>query len=160
MSSPLYKDYDLAIEQYDAAATLEPRNVECHLKLANLYEIKRDFDQAIKIYKKILKHDNNCFKALMKLGLVQIRNDIRDKGLQNLKLAYKIDPEDLELKIKLADVYIKNGNIGIASDLAEAALEQDPNNSETHYIMGKVYQHKDMVDEALDSYKTALTFPH
>jgi Tfp pilus assembly protein PilF len=36
----------------------------------------------------------------------------------------------------------------------------DPNNSECHYIIGKVYQQKDMVDEALDSYKLALTFPH
>lgn len=81
LSSPLYKEYDQAIEQYEAAATLEPKNVDCHIKLANLYELKREFDQAVKIYKKILKHDASCFKALMKLGLVQIRNNVRDRGI-------------------------------------------------------------------------------
>lgn len=44
LSSPLYKEYDLAIEQYEAAVALEPKNLELHHKLANLYEIKRDFD--------------------------------------------------------------------------------------------------------------------
>ena len=36
----------------------------------------------------------------------------------------------------------------------------DPNNADSYYILGKIYQQKDMVDEALDNYKTALNFPH
>ena len=50
----------------------------------------------------------------MKLGLVYIRNNQKDRGLQNLRAAYKIDSENLDLKLKLADVYIKYGNIDIA----------------------------------------------
>ena len=50
----------------------------------------------------------------MKLGLVQIRNNMRDKGLQNLKAAYRIDSENLDLKLKLADVYLKFNNMDIA----------------------------------------------
>lgn len=114
LASPFYKDYESAIDQYEAAAAIESKNVECHIKLANLYELRRDFEQAIKIYKKILKHDPSNFQALMKIGLVYIRNNMKDKGLQNLKAAYKIDSENLDLKLKLADVYIKYGNIEIA----------------------------------------------
>ena len=75
----------------------------------------------------------------MKIGLVQIRNNMRDKGLQNLKAAYRIDSENLDLKLKLADVYLKFNNIDIAWQLATEAIALDPNNSECHYIMGKVY---------------------
>ena len=45
-----------------------------------------------------------------------------DKGLRNLKAAYKINPNDFELKIKLADVYVKKGqNIDEAYKLAQEA---------------------------------------
>lgn len=57
-------------------------------------------------------------------------------------------------------MYIKNENIEMAEKLANEAIEMDPNNAESYYILGKVYQSKNMVDEALDNYKTALTYPH
>ena len=71
--------------------------------------------------------------------MVQIRNNMRDKGIYNLKMAYKVDPDNLELKEKLADVHLKNGEIEKADTLSREAHELDPNNAETYYIMGKVH---------------------
>lgn len=80
--SNTHKDYYRAMEFYHKACLLQPTNPICHSKLGQVYEKQREFDKAIDCYKKALRRDANSFIPLMRLGLVFIRNNQKEKGLK------------------------------------------------------------------------------
>jgi Tfp pilus assembly protein PilF len=90
--------------------------------------------------------------------MVQIRNMMREKGLKNLEAAYKGDPDNVELKVKLAEFYIRGTDkeIEIAEKMLKEAIEVDPRIGDAHAALGKIYEKREMNDEAIDSYKKAL----
>ena len=65
-----------------------PNNADCFTKLGLVYEKLREFDQAIDCYKRACRRDPAAFIPLMRLGLVYIRNNLKEKGLKQLLLAY------------------------------------------------------------------------
>jgi len=54
-------------------------------------------------------------------------------------LAFEQDQSNVELKIKLADIYAKTEKIEEAEQLCIEAIELEPGSSEAHYTLGKVY---------------------
>lgn len=84
MASPAHNDYNKAIEFYLEAAEHLPTSADVFIKLGLCYEKLREFDDAIKYFKKALRRDKTAFKPLFRLGLVFIRNNLKEKGLKHL----------------------------------------------------------------------------
>ena len=82
MFSNTIKDYKGALEYYKRAVTLTPSSAKYYSKLGQVYEKMREFDIAITYYKKALRRDPKSFVPLMRLGLVLMRNDQKEKGLK------------------------------------------------------------------------------
>lgn len=150
------------MEFYRQALEVDPGNINCNIKLGQILEDQREFDDAIQCYKKALKCDRTCFMALMRLGLVQIRNNMREKGIKQLQMAYDQDSTNLELKVKLAEIYVKDDDSRVdeAEKLLKEAIEVDYNQSDAHAVLGKVHEKKGRIDEAIEEFKIALRFPH
>ena len=68
-------DNDRAIEYYEEALEINSKNIDLSIKVGKLYEQKREFDSATKIYKRILKHKPDNFTGLLRLGVVMMRNN-------------------------------------------------------------------------------------
>jgi tetratricopeptide (TPR) repeat protein len=82
--SNVNRDYEGALDYYKKACALLPSDPICHTKLGQVYEKIREFDLATESYRKALKRDPKAFTPLMRLGLVLIRNNQKDKGLKFL----------------------------------------------------------------------------
>jgi tetratricopeptide (TPR) repeat protein len=91
------KKYNEALEHYAAASEVNPYSVEVMIKMGLCYEKMREFDDAIRCFKKGLRRDKTSFLATYRLGCVYIRNNQKDKGLAKLQEAYAMNPEDLSL---------------------------------------------------------------
>ena len=62
--------YSKAIESYNRFLEKEPENREALTGLANAYQLKKEYDKAIDIYKKVIAIDNGYAKAYYNLGSI------------------------------------------------------------------------------------------
>ena len=62
--------YSKAIQWYNAFLEKEPGHTETLTGLANAYQLKKDFNQAIALYKKIIQQDKLFAKAYYNLGSI------------------------------------------------------------------------------------------
>lgn len=89
----------------------------------------------------------------MRLGLVFIRNNLKEKGLKQLLLAYEQNPDDAQLLIRLGEFYLKDDSkIDEAETLLLKAISKDPEDADAHVALGKVYEKKEKVDEAIEQF--------
>ena len=117
----------------------------------------REFDEAITFIKKALRRDNKNFYAHYRLGLCQIRNNMRDEGIKSLKTALKLSPNDLETQLKLAEVYLREeATLKDAKDIIKMVVRQNPNLCEGYIQLGRVYDKEGKHDDALETFKKAL----
>ena len=80
----LNRKYNEALKYYTAASEIKQYSVECMIKMGACYEKMREFDDAIRCYKKGHRRDKNCFEAIYRLGVVMIRNNQKSKGMDKL----------------------------------------------------------------------------
>jgi tetratricopeptide (TPR) repeat protein len=162
------KEYTEAISEYNQAIAIfmkkkQPsKAVKAMLKIAHLHEKQRDFDDAITVYKRVIRTDPKNFEGYKGLGTVQLRNMMREKGLKNLEAAYELNPNSVELKVKLSEFYLRGNaqEVGKAETMLKDAILRDPNNGDAQAALGKVYEKKDMIDEAIAAFQKALKLPH
>lgn len=162
------KDFETAIKDYTEGAAIFkeqgkiPKAIECLIKAGAILEKNREFDKAIATYKKILKMDKNDFQGLMKLGMIQIRNNQKDKGMKNLEAAYEKNKGNVELKIKLAETYARGDDeqINKAEKMLQEALILNKGSGDAFAALGRIYERKEKVDDAINAYHRALQLPH
>jgi len=53
--------------------------------------------------------------------------------------AYEIDTTNAEIKINLAEYYTKTNKIVEAEKLCKEAIIHEPNSSDAHYTLGRVF---------------------
>ena len=131
--------YSEAIELLKEAKKLEPDNIVYPYEIALAHYHLRSYKPAIKILKKLTKHDEcspaiyqllgNCFDNM---GLSKEAIEIYDKGLE-------IYPEagSLYLEKGIVEFTIKNYDEAIAQ--WEKGVEMDPSFSSNYYWLGKIF---------------------
>ena len=67
--------YPEALNHFAQASEIDPYSVEVMIKMGLCYEKMREFDDAIRCYKKGLRRDKTSFSAMYHLGAVQVRNN-------------------------------------------------------------------------------------
>ena len=71
---------------------------------------------------------------------------------------YVNDVDNLEAKVNLATIYIKEQNFSLAKEQIEEILAIDPDYSKAHNALGTIAIHEEMFDEALIHFKKASEF--
>lgn len=162
------KDWDLAIEKYQAVMEEDPANEEACSKLAELYAIrglisnvvdqyfvlmdileeKEEFELAVEVARWIMKLQPDNDKARMKTILIYkkkgdmdevVKQSLQlarlyielgqgDQSILLLKNAQDIAPENLDIGLELAEMYISHGHIPEGTNqykkIANAYLEK------------------------------------
>lgn len=117
----------------------------------------REFDEAISCFNKALRRDKNNFMAHYRLGLIYIRNDQKNEGIESLKRAITIDPEDIEPLLKLGEVYLREEKtLNEAEKYLKMALAIDDYLPDAHFALGRVYEKKGYDERALEQYKMGM----
>ncbi|MBD3296609.1 MAG: tetratricopeptide repeat protein, partial [Candidatus Omnitrophica bacterium] len=73
-----------------------------------------------------------------------------------LEQCVKTHPDNNRARVELAEAYLDIGHTDLAERLADEAVKMDPKESYAHYLLGRIYQGKGMLNEALGSYENAI----
>ena len=92
------------------------------------------------------------------------KGDLLDKAIDNYREALKADPEAAFLAEELSDLYVQAGRLREAVSEAQAALEKNPNDTNSRRLLGRIYMrllgdprqgsvNEEMVQRAIEQFK-------
>ncbi|SFU68279.1 Anaphase-promoting complex, cyclosome, subunit 3 [Pustulibacterium marinum] len=122
------ENYELAISHYLNAIAIDSTLQLQQFELAKLYYQTNHIEDAISVYKKLIKkdEDNPTFQYLLGVAYNAIGNG--KKGYECFQKAYELDPNYLKASYQLAKTALLNGSYDTCLSLINEGLKVNPNN--------------------------------
>lgn len=128
--------------------------------MAGVYETRGEFNQAIAQYNEVLKLDQSCSRAHLRLGAIYIKENNLTNAIKALDLAVKYDPEALEPRYLLVLVYSLQKKYDLVNQEYEKFLrlasQADPANVYLYKELGTVYLQQGNLEAAEKTYKLLI----
>lgn len=118
------------------------------------YEAK-DYDEAIKCYKKATELDPSFASAYYNLGIIYAAKGMLDESITAYKKVLNIKPDYYAARNNLGAIYIKQGMLDEAISELEKVLANNPNLPQAHFNLGECYFAKGNKALAADHYYKA-----
>jgi len=137
---------------YETCISLDKQNVECRLKLAELYYAVSDFNSSLKLVEEALLYDKNSPNAYFLRGMIfrDMRGDTA-LAMQNIQKAIDLDNEYI-LALDMAGVMLTAKKDPLALSYFRRILEIDPNNYPTYYNMGTFFMKTEDWNKAIEHF--------
>lgn len=140
-----------AIDAYIKAIRIDPKSLEAHMKLSELYLYLKAYPRCLAEANEALKIDKNIAKAYFIKGFAYKETADTPKAISSFQTA-------VELQSDYYDAYIQLGNIEaarkhkIALQYYNSAIQLQPNNTEALYNRGLLFQNMGMFEKADEDY--------
>ncbi len=135
--------------------SLDDKNVDAMLKLAELYFYVKKYDDCFKYINMALKIDKYNPKAYFMKGMNY--KEIKDtaKAISSMQTAVEQDPSFYNAYMQLGILNAAQKN-PIAVEYYKNALRVQPKSTEIWYAIGKYYQDVENWDKAMEAYNVLL----
>jgi len=129
-----------------------------HLQMAKMLEQKGRLESAIAEIEKARKLDPNSIEAALALGELFCRAGRNKEASEISKSVIATRPAD-KAKLLLISGWAKRqtGELGEAEKILLEATKLDPKSARALFELGKVYQARQQIDKAMNSFHKALT---
>ncbi len=141
-----------AIEQYEKILALEPKDLESHLHLANLYRVSRDSVKAEKTLKTALEMDPEHEEALTSLAALYSEIGDASGAIEMLERVTAKHPKS-RLLAALGAAYQQANQPEKATQVLEKAVQQDRNNHEARRALAQHLFLSENYEKALEHYQ-------
>lgn len=148
-----------SIEEKNSSAKLENKSAEPHLdelqKILSFFNQKK-YDQVVKKAKALLKNfPQNAYLWNLLAEAEKLRGD-QAQSLEARRQAAYFRPDDVAIKMALADALIDMGEDGDAEDIVKNILQINPKYAPAHIRMADFYKKRENSKQATYSYAWAL----
>jgi tetratricopeptide (TPR) repeat protein len=137
-----------AIEQFNAALKIDPKNTGAYLDLGTLAMLDNHPDEARGYFKKVLdltadnpmaNSDDRRDTAYFSLGRLEMDEKNWEEAIGDFKAALRINNSASDTYFYLAQSLSEINQDADAATNAAIALKFDPNFAQAHYLLGKLY---------------------
>ena len=165
---------DQSLESYQKAIEFNPNSIPALLKLAEIHENQKEYDQAFTYYLKIVSLQPKkpvFFQNLVRVSvnyskLLLKKNDI-DRAIAvyreflNHKLPKNANPEQIDkisniLGEVILRLSVRQGQFSPAITFFQQAIDNYPHKEWSYYHLGTILAKQDKIDEAIDDYEKAV----
>jgi len=133
-----WKDEEMALQAYEAAASISPSYAPSIEAAALFYENNGDYTKAIEFYNRALEANPFYSKAIWGLGRVYATLEEREKALRAFRVAADMAPLHKEYQLNLAEYLFESEDIEEAAKYCLRALEIDKNYTPTRTLMNNI----------------------
>lgn len=146
----LTKKYDLSVVRLKRAVELDPDLAEGYFGLARAMQASGRMDEAVQAAESCIRCDEDPVRGPLLLADLRIaRNDI-EKAIAVLKPAVEKTPDDMTLRLALADAYGKAGKTSDAAAQLDAAIAKGNLPAERLFTVSALYRRADRFDRAIE----------
>jgi tetratricopeptide (TPR) repeat protein len=136
--------FDQAVEAYQKAIELRPFYADAHVGLGDARAAKGEIDPAIAAYQKALSYNAINPKVHMSLGKIYYaEKGLYYESVQSYKRAIDLDPQSVEARMGLGEVYEDKGLYKEAVEEYRKVIELDDKNTGALYNLALVYEKTD-----------------
>ncbi len=160
------KHFEDAIQAFTGCLKLDPKNVKAADNLGLSYERLGKIEEAVSAYRAAIASDASANTRdagpYIHLGTLLVENNRPRDAVPYLVQAVHISPGDIEAHRALGKAYLLLSRLGDAEAELQKALDLDPQNGPTHFLLTQVYGRLGMADKARSENEryTALTGGH
>jgi len=138
-----------AIEHYQRALALSPRNEPAEIGLSDAYQGVHNYEEARSILQRARRQHPKSVAVLSALGSLEIEAESYDAAIGALRSAVVLVPGDVKLRNLLGSAYLINGDSAAALAQFEKVLARDPANQLAHYSRAQIFADMDQNAKAL-----------
>lgn len=146
--------YQEALGELAAAARLAPNRAEPHLAMAEIYQSSNLLDMALEHQRQAVAREPDNPRALAQLGTSYIIFSWNRQALDLLTKAAERFPQDLAIRITLAQAYYQTQDYGRALKEIQAVKGLDPAAAALNNPLIDVYM---QLNRPADAYQAAVT---
>ncbi|KRO89078.1 MAG: tetratricopeptide repeat protein [Bacteroidetes bacterium] len=117
----------------------------------NLFKNSKDYTNP-----RIGKTESRLPEIVKNIALIYVQKGEVDSAIAAIKEARQINPDDVNLLLSEADLYIKLGDKLKFKELMQLAITKDPDNAILYYNLGVIYVEQGEFEDAMNYYKKAL----
>ncbi len=145
-------DSAAAVKAFRAALALKPDDARAQFFLATALEGAGDSDAALGAYRDLVRRQPQAAQGHLGLGVLMIkRGGVEvEKGIQELKIAVRIDPTLYEAQVTLGRALLVRKLPEESIEHLRRAAELAPTNPEPHYQLALAYRRLGLNDKAVE----------
>jgi tetratricopeptide (TPR) repeat protein len=121
-----YRQFDLAVSDFDRAVALNPNDKNMLFNRAVTFERKGDFDSAIQDLNEVLRSKPDHGFARHERGYVYLQKKDYDRAIEDLSQAVRLKPDDAKAYRDRGQAYRAKGELAKADADQQKASELDP----------------------------------
>ncbi len=110
----------------DSVIALYPGDQEAYLVRGSLYELSKDFESAIRLYRKAVAIDSTYAPAVMTLGYAYSNVGEQDLALREMQRYIRLQPDAADPRASYADLLVRVGDYDEALRQYRKSLELKP----------------------------------
>ena len=123
------------------------------MKTARIYEMNKDWDSAISIYKDIISKSPNNFQAIRSLKNIYKKSHRYDDGINYLKYYLNRNPKDIQLHIELGEFYYLKEDLSLAKKVWSDGINNFKSNKSYYRILLSTYDKYSLENEIFNMIK-------
>lgn len=141
-----------AKKEWEKCVKLDPNNIECRMRICELYIAVHDFERALALTDEAIKIDPNANIPYFYKGLI-IRDSKQDTGtaLQYFQKSVDLDPSFIE-GLDMMGVTLASIGDTFANFYYQRILEIQPYRDDIYYKLGVYYMNRNEINLALENY--------
>jgi serine/threonine protein kinase/Tfp pilus assembly protein PilF len=152
----LTRDPAVRAAAYRAALALRPNAIAAHNNLGTALAALKDYDGAVKHFKKCLELDAQYVHAHNNLGSAVYDQRDYDAAITHYEAAIRLQPQFAPAHSNLGVALYARRKVAEAIRSIERAIEIDPDYAAAHVARGNILRHEQKLDAAIEAYNKAI----
>lgn len=143
------KNENIAMEAYREVLRLKPDFEEAIITLVNCHALKEEYDECEAVLRSAITTSPNYARYPFLLGKLLLQKGYHFEAAKYLGLAVMKEPENIQIKIALAETYGKHGNLDSSLEVLRPLLEENQPNFQAVMVFGNICTALNMVEDCL-----------
>lgn len=140
----------------DSMVRLYPDEREIYLIRGHLYELGKNFDEAIRSYRRAIKIDTSYAIAVMSLGYAYSSIGEQEKAVEQMERYIRLVPDAADPRASFADILMRVGRYDEALEQYQKSLDLKPDYWYSVNQIGWIYAQKGRLKEAEEQFHKGM----
>lgn len=141
-----------SVKAFEKAIDLRPSFVQASLALGFLYEEKGQNDKAIQTYTQSFEQTQDLAVG-NRLATLYLKSEKYNEAIPILEMIDRLDPEDMNSRVKLGLVYIEMRKLDDAVAIFKKIIEKNPDSDRVYFYLGSAYEELKQDNAAIESFQ-------
>ena len=135
------------LDSFRAELKSNPGAEEAVVSLVNYYGAQEELDECEAILRKAIEARSGYARYHFMLGNLQLQKGLHSEAVKQLKIAMNAAPNNLQIKVALAETHGKHGNLDAALDVLQPLLEANPPHFPAVMVFANICTPLNMVED-------------